>query len=261
MTDKIPDNNDDGRSISGYTGMNHNCSDVKKRSLDNEIPRKKKFLRTDTNKNLSGHQKGARVNEIAEIMQEKQVDDAVIRDAPHDVKCDGKCVLWNDKLIRRGFYPGGLKICFPSFDDTYGNCNLDRTEFENTKLVSPCGARNKKAADGLKMLCLNVKMPLQMLPDGSNRILTPLEQSSLRLLVEQCYLDPNILSTEAAFISTVPFVCEAYRCPLFNLTQEQFYKKVVKTFEAHPKRATLPWMSTQAILDAALPTFLCRYYP
>jgi hypothetical protein len=86
MTDKIPDNNDDGRSIFGYTGINKNYSDVKKRSLDNEIPRKTKFLRMDMNKNLSDHQKGACVNEIPDIMQEKQVktcvDDAVTHDAP-----------------------------------------------------------------------------------------------------------------------------------------------------------------------------------
>jgi hypothetical protein len=154
-----------------------------------------------------------------------------------------------------------LKICFPTFDDTYGNCNLDRTEFENIKIVTPCKANRRKGVVGLKMRFAKVNFPVQMLPDGRNRILTPLEQSLLSLLVAQCYLDPNILSTEAAFISTVPFVCEAYRCPLFNLTQEQFYKRVVQTFEAHPKRDALPWKSTQAILDVALPTFLCRYYP
>jgi hypothetical protein len=265
MTDKIPDNNDDGRSIFGYTGINKNCSYVKKRSLDNEIPRKNKFLRMDTNKNLSDHQKGACVNKIPDIRQEKQVktcvDDAITHDAPHDVRCDGKCLLWNDQLVRHALYPGDLKICFPTFDDTYGNCNLDRNEFENIKIVTPCKAFRTEALVGLKMCCAKVKIPVQMLPDGSNRILTPLAQLSLRLLVEQCYLNPNILSTEAAWVSTVPFVCEAYRCPLFNLAQEQFYKKVVQTFEAHPKLDTLPWKSTQAILDAALLTFLCRYYP
>jgi hypothetical protein len=265
MTDKITDDDDDGRLNFGYTGTSKNCSVLKKRSLDNEIPRKKKFSRPDANTTLIDHQKGVCANEIPAIMHEEQVeirvDDAVTLVDPHDVRCDGQCLLWNKQLLQGGIYPGDLKICFPTFDDTYGNCNLDRTDFENRTIVSPDAAFQRKGALAFRMLTTKVKKPEQMLPDGSNRMLTQLEQSSLKLLVAQCYLDPNISSTEAAFVSTVPFVCEAYRCPLFNLTQEQFYKRVVQTFEAHPKRDTLPWNSTQAILDVALPTYLCRYYP
>ena len=236
-----------------------------KRSLEDEIPKKKKFQRVDVNNNHGDEKNGPWVDEKPESRGQKvgpSVFAAVTCDYPHDVGCDLTCTLWNNQLREKlGHYPEDMKICFTTFDDTYGNCNLHRTKFENASLSNPDLARSKKARDGLKMTLLNIQKPEQMLPDGSNKKLTSLEQKSLDMLVEQCYRNPNICSSKAAFVSEVPFVCEVYRSPLINLTQEQFYKRVVATFEAHPQRDLLYWKSTTAIRDASLPTILCRCYP
>jgi hypothetical protein len=78
--------------------------------------------------------------------------------------------------------------------------------------------------------------------------------------VHQCYDQPVLSSNVAAFISKVPFLCECYRTPLLNLTQKQFYKWAVQTFEAHADRVNLFWDSSEEICDAELPRVLLPYY-
>jgi hypothetical protein len=81
------------------------------------------------------------------------------------------------------------------------------------------------------------------------------------MLVEQLYDEPYLSCNKDNFISKVPLLCECYRSPLFSLTQAQFYKRVVDTFEAHAQRSTLSWDSSQGIRDAQLPRVLLPYYP
>jgi hypothetical protein len=102
---------------------------------------------------------------------------------------------------------------------------------------------------------------VKQLRDGSNKKRSLREQRSLTMLVEQLYDKPYLSCNEDNIISKVPLLCECYRSPLFNLTQAQFYKRVVETFEAHAQRSTLSWDSSQGIGDAQLPKVLLPYYP
>jgi hypothetical protein len=81
------------------------------------------------------------------------------------------------------------------------------------------------------------------------------------MLVNQCYDQPDVSSTEAAFVSKAPFLFECYRTPLFSLSQQQFYKRVVQAFEALSERATLSWDASEENCDADLPRVLLPYYP
>jgi hypothetical protein len=49
--------------------------------------------------------------------------------------------------------------------------------------------------------------------------------------------------------------------PFFSLTQAQFYKRVVDTFEAHAQRSTLSWDSSKTLRDVQLPRVLLPSYP
>jgi hypothetical protein len=158
-------------------------------------------------------------------------------------------------------FPMEKKICFPSFDGVYGNCNIERTNYENRCIINEDSARKVKENIGLKII-LNLKeKPVNQLPDGSNKKLGVLEQRLLTMLVEQLYDEPYLSCNEDNFISKVPLLCECYRSPLFTLTQAQFYKRVVHTFEAHAQRSTLSWDSSQGIRDAQLPRVLLPCYP
>jgi hypothetical protein len=186
----------------------------------------------------------------------------IICDYAHDTRCDGKCLIWKDKSLDKQLFPMEKKICFPSFDEVYGKCNIERTNYENQCIINEGSARKVKANLGLKII-LNLKeKPVNQLPDGSNKKLSVLEQRSLTMLVEQLYDEPHLSCNEDNFISKVPLLCECYRrSPLFSLTQAQFYKRVVDTFEAHAQRSTLSWDSSQAIRDGQLPRVLLPYYP
>jgi hypothetical protein len=95
------------------------------------------------------------------------------------------------------------KICFPSFDEVYGNCNIERTNCENQCIINEDSARKVKANIGLKII-LNLKeKPVKELPDGSNKKLSVLEQRSLRMLVKQLYDEPYLSCNEDNFISKV----------------------------------------------------------
>jgi hypothetical protein len=70
----------------------------------------------------------------------------------------------------------GEKICFPSFDQVYGNCNIERTNHKNQFIINKSFAKSTKANFGLKIV-LNLKeKPVKQLPDGSNKKLSVLEQ-------------------------------------------------------------------------------------
>jgi hypothetical protein len=191
--------------------------------------------------------------------------DDVICDYTHDTRCDGNCLTWRDDFLLAQLYPEE-KICFPSFDEVYGNCSMRRTNIENFHNINPDQAKMKRAATAVKMSCGIYDTPEKLLPDGSNKVLSDLEQRSLNMLVQQCYEETDLCTrlafrSETAFVTHVPYLCECYRTPLFQLTQQQFYKRVVKAFEEHPNRAELGWESSQAIDDAELPTLLLQYYP
>jgi hypothetical protein len=154
-----------------------------------------------------------------------------------------------------------MKICFPSFDEVFGNCTIERISYENQCIINKSSAEDTKAKLGLKTV-LNLKeKPAKQLTDGSNKKLSVLEQRLLTMLVEHLYDEPYLSCNEDNFISKVPLLCECYRSPLFSLTQAQFYKRVVDTFEAHAQRSTLFWDSSLAIRDAQLHRVLLPYYP
>ncbi len=60
-------------------------------------------------------------------------------DYAHEMECDGTCLRWTDDLLEAELFPL-TKICFPSFDDAYGNCSLQRTHYENRHILNPEGA-------------------------------------------------------------------------------------------------------------------------
>jgi hypothetical protein len=163
----------------------------------------------------------------------------IICDYAHDKRCDGKCLIWKDKFLDKQLFPMEKKIWFPSFDEVYGNCNIERNKYENQCIINEDSAREVKANIGHKII-LNLKeKPVKQLRDGRNKKLRLLEQRSLAMLVEQLYDEPYLSCNKDNFISKVPLLCECYRSPIFSLTQAQFYKRVVDMFEAHAQRSTL----------------------
>ena len=86
-----------------------------------------------------------------------------------------------------------------------------------------------------------------------------LEQQSVDMLVSQIYLQPKLKRDEASFVRYVPHLCEHYRTPLFEISQQEFYTLVTTTFETHPARATLFWESSDAIFHAPMPQTMLQY--
>jgi hypothetical protein len=235
----------------------------RKRSLVEEMPRKKQFQRrTSIMKLDNAKEESSSINKIPESRGNRYKPGAVepiIYDYAHDARCDGKCLIWNDKRLYEQTLSIEKKICFPSFDEVFGNCNIERTHYENQLIINKSYA--KSINFGLKFgPNLKVK-PVKQLPDGSNKKLSLLEQRSLTMLVKQSYDEPYISCNDNTIISKVSLLCECYRTPLFSLTQAQFYKRAVHTFEAHADRSTLSWDSSEAIRDAQLPRALLFYYP
>ncbi len=83
-----------------------------------------------------------------------------------------------------------------------------------------------------------------------------LEMWSVDDLVKEIYLEKKYHSSEHAFITSVPILCEMYRTPLFNTPPRNFYTLVVVSFDSHPARPQIPWESTDAIFQAKLPVAL-----
>ena len=167
------------------------------------------------------------VNKIPESREKVYKAGAVepiICDYAHDTRCDGKCLIWKDKFLDKQLFPMKKKICFPSFDEDYGNCNIERTNYENQCIIKEGSAEDTKANLGLKIFLNLEEKPVKQLKDGSNKKLSVLEHKSLMMLVEELYDEPYLSCNEDNFISKVPLLCECYRTPLFSLTQTQFYK-------------------------------------
>jgi hypothetical protein len=238
----------------------------KKRSIVDEIPRKTQFQRLTTTKSKTDDKKESLVNKVPEYRGKRYNPAAtavgdIVCDYAHDTRCDGTCLLWTDDLLGPQMFPEDKKICFPSFDEDFGNCSAERTNFEICFKVSPDAALEARTKAELRVLTnLRVK-PEKLLKDGSNKKLSDFEQRSLSNLVDQVYEQHDLSYSEAAFVSKVPLLCECYRTPLFCLNQKQFYKRVVQAFEAHACREILSWDSTEDILDVELPTVLLRHYP
>jgi hypothetical protein len=175
--------------------------------LVEEIPRKKEFQCHTSIKNLgNAKEESSSVNKIHEsrgkVYKPGPVE-PIICDYAHNTRCDGKCLIWKGKVLDKQLFPMEKKICFPSFDEVYGNCNIERTNCENQCIINEDSARKVKANIGLKII-LNLKeKPVKELPDGSNKKLSVLEQRSLRMLVKQLYDEPYLSCNEDNFISKV----------------------------------------------------------
>ena len=81
-----------------------------------------------------------------------------------------------------------------------------------------------------------------------------LEMLSVDQLVDQIYEDRLIKQDLHSFVTRVPILCAYFRTPLFQTTQANYYKMVVKAFEQRPNRAEIPWVTTPAIYAVEFPT-------
>ncbi len=89
---------------------------------------------------------------------------------------------------------------------------------------------------------------------ASHLDLRALEMASVDQLVNQIYEDRLIKQDLHGFVTRVPILCAYFRTPLFQTTQANYYKMVVKAFEQHPNRAEIPWATTPAIYAVEFPT-------
>ena len=81
-----------------------------------------------------------------------------------------------------------------------------------------------------------------------------LEMLSVDQLVDQIYEDRLIKQDLHSFVTRVPILCAYFRTPLFQTTQANYYKMVVKAFEQRPNRSVIPWVTTPAIYAVEFPT-------
>jgi hypothetical protein len=231
MADRMRDDKKEASTKLSPTSANKHPSNAQKRSCDKEIPKKKKFQRTDTSKSICDNKNRSLVNDI-HFHGKKYIraeGEDVICDYAHDSWCNGTCLPWDNNFLILQMYPEE-KTCFPSFYELYGNCNLEHTRFENIFFMHPNKACELQSTRGLKMSMKLVDQPTKQLLNVRR---SHLEECSLTLLVKQWYDQTSLSCNEAAFVSNVPYLCECYRTPLFHLTQEEFYEVVVKVFEAN----------------------------
>ena len=71
-------------------------------------------------------------------------------DYSHQLECDGTCSPWSDDLLGQQIFPEE-RICFPSFDDVFGNCSIERTRYENRNVLLPDQAWKERGAKELKI--------------------------------------------------------------------------------------------------------------
>jgi hypothetical protein len=81
-----------------------------------------------------------------------------------------------------------------------------------------------------------------------------LEMLSVDQLVDQIYEDRLINQDLHSFVTRVPILCAYFRTPLFQTTQANYYKMVVKAFKQRPNRAKIPWVTTPDIYDVEFST-------
>ena len=89
----------------------------------------------------------------------------LIIDYAHDAACDGTCTLWKDEFLATQLFPEE-KICFPTFDEVYGNCNMNRTKYELCHKVSPDIAFQARGARELKMMLHALPAPAKQTSTG-----------------------------------------------------------------------------------------------
>jgi hypothetical protein len=128
----------------------------RKRSLVEEIPRKKQFqCHTSIKKLGNAKEESSSVNEIPEsrgkVYKADGAVEPIICDYAHDTRYDGKCLIWKDKFLDKQLFPMKKKICFPSFDEVYGNCNIERTDYENRFIINEDSAEDRKQSWALRL--------------------------------------------------------------------------------------------------------------
>jgi hypothetical protein len=88
----------------------------RKRLLVEEIPRKKQFqCHTSIKKLGNTKEESSLVNKIPESRGKVYKGGAVepiFCDYAHDTRCDGKCLIWKDKVLDKQLSPMKKKICF-----------------------------------------------------------------------------------------------------------------------------------------------------
>jgi hypothetical protein len=89
----------------GFRGTNRPRTSIcknRKRSLVEEIPRKKQFqCRTSIKKLGNAKEESSSVNKIPESggkVYKAGAIEPIICDYAHDTRCDGKCLIWKDKF-------------------------------------------------------------------------------------------------------------------------------------------------------------------
>jgi hypothetical protein len=163
-----------------------NVRNDKKRTLVDEIPPKKQFQRPITTNNLSDNKKGSLVNKTPEYNGKRYKPGAgeeIVCDYAHNTRCNGTCLSWKDQFLKGQLFSIEKKIRFPSFDDDFGNFNVNWTNFENLFKINLSMALSKKASVGPKIALLFNDKPEKLLPDGSNRKLSGPEQRSLTTML------------------------------------------------------------------------------
>jgi hypothetical protein len=146
----------------------------RKRSLVEEIPRKKQFqCRTSIKKLGNAKGESSSVNNIPESggkVYKAGAIEPIICDYAHGTRCDGKCLIWKDKFLDKQLFPMKKKICFPSFDELY--IATSNGLITNQFIINDDSAEDTKAKLGLKIV-LNLKeKPVKQLRDGSNKKLS-----------------------------------------------------------------------------------------
>ena len=91
----------------------------------------------------------------------------LIVDYAHDAECDATCTPWKDEFLKSQLFPEE-KICFPTFDDVYGNCNMVRTNYELCHKVSPDRAFQARGARELKMVLHALPAPTKKTRESYN---------------------------------------------------------------------------------------------
>ena len=89
----------------------------------------------------------------------------LIVDYAHDAECNGTCTKWKDEFLKSQLFPEE-KICFPTFDEVYGNCNMVRTNYEQCHKVCPDLAFKSRGARELKMVLHALPAPTKKTSTG-----------------------------------------------------------------------------------------------
>ena len=107
MTDRMRDDKNEASTKLSPTSANKHPSNAQKRSCDEEIPKKKKFQRTDTSKSICDDKNRSLVHDIhfhGKKYTPAEGED-VICDYAHDSQCNRTCLPWDNKFLILQMYP------------------------------------------------------------------------------------------------------------------------------------------------------------